>query len=338
MALRIVSSLAVVAGVLGCGTGIAQAPATAPASSPVLGFMHAIHATEDVDRTLAFYREVFGVSAEVREFPNDAVPILTDSPGVSLRVAMLRLPGNAFNFELTEFSNVERHSAEPAISDPGAPHMKFLVRDLDPVAAAIGRLGATVLTRSGAPVSVAGARGAVDAVFFRDPDGYIVEAIEVPAEAAGPADNVVGAVMGLTVADLDASLAFWHGLLGFELAGDRAFSTDTAELDLMGIPAGGSFRSARGVVPGSDARIELLEFAGLPRSPFDRRVPDPGSSGIAIRVAGIADLLARMKTEDVRVISRDGELVHWSDTVRNVFVKDPNGFNIELVGEVGEGP
>jgi hypothetical protein len=33
------------------------------------------------------------------------------------------------------------------------------------------------------------------------------------------------------------------------------------------------------------------------------------------------------------VVSKDGELVNWSQTLRNVFVKDPNGLNIELVGE-----
>jgi catechol 2,3-dioxygenase-like lactoylglutathione lyase family enzyme len=72
----------------------------------------------------------------------------------------------------------------------------------------------------------------------------------------------------------------------------------------------------------------------MPRKPFDLRVPDPGASGMAIRVAGIADLLPRLKAEGVRVISRNGELVEWSATVRNVFVKDPNGLNIELVGDV----
>ncbi len=33
-------------------------------------------------------------------------------------------------------------------------------------------------------------------------------------------------------------------------------------------------------------------------------------------------------------ISRNGELVNWSPTLRNVFVKDPGGLNIELVGNV----
>jgi hypothetical protein len=40
----------------------------------------------------------------------------------------------------------------------------------------------------------------------------------------------------------------------------------------------------------------------------------------------------------VRVISKDGKLVEWSPTIRNVFVKDPNGLNIELVGNVAPPP
>ena len=318
-----------------CPVVTAQTGASTPASSsvPVVGFMHAIHATNDVETTLAFYREVFGLSGQVRPFQNDAVPILTNSPGVSLRVSMLQLPGNGFNFELTQFSNVERHPAQPQISDPGAPHMKVLVRDVEPVVANLRKLGAPVLTRSGAPVGVTTSLGNVKAIFVRDPDGYIVEAIQTPAAADAPAGQVIGSIMGVTVGDLDASMKFWHGLLGFELTGDTRFSTDRAMLDLMGIEKGGSFRTVAGVVPGSKARIELTEFKGVPRKPFDLRVPDPGASGMAIRVAGIQSLLPRLKAEGVRVTSRNGELVVWSPTVRNVFVKDPNGLNLELVGD-----
>ena len=90
--------------------------------------MHAIHATNEVEKTLAFYRDVFGVSGQVRDFANQAVPILTNSPGVTLKVSMLNLPGQGFNFELTQFSNVERHpgaaadlgSRRAAHEDPGA--------------------------------------------------------------------------------------------------------------------------------------------------------------------------------------------------------------------------
>jgi hypothetical protein len=53
---------------------------------------------------------------------------------------------------------------------------------------------------------------------------------------------------------------------------------------------------------------------------------------MALRVGHIRELLDKIKAQGGRVLSRDGALVEWSDTVRNVFVKDPNGLNLELVG------
>ena len=329
---RVVRAVAV--SMLLAGVSRAQAPSPASSGAATTGFMHAIHATNVVEKTLAFYTEVFGLTGQVQPFANQAVPILTDSPGVTLKVSMLRLPGEGFNFELTEFSNVARTPAQPEIWDPGAPHMKILVRDIEPVVAAVRKLGAPIMTTSGAPVSVRTPLGPVKAIMFRDPDGYMIKAMEAPAADATVTGNVVGAVMGLTVEDMDTAMTFWRDMLGFELAGNRAFSTDPASLDVMGIPTGGSFRVVQGVVPGSKARIEMVEFKGMPRKPFSLRVPDPGSSGMAIRVAEIGDLLARMKANGVRVISKNGELVNWSPTLRNVFVKDPGGLNIELVGNV----
>ena len=311
----------------------APAPAAAPPSAVTIGFMHAIHATNEVEKTLAFYSDVFGVSAQVRDFANQAVPILTNSPGVTLKVSMLNLPGQGFNFELTQFSNVERHAAQPQIWDPGAPHMKVLVRDLEPVVAGVKRAGTPILTKSGAPVTLKRPDGEVKAIYFRDPDGYIVEAIQVPAPADAPAGNVLGSIMGLTVRDLDESLKFWQQQLGWTFSGEKTFAKDSAMLDLMGLPAGSEYRTLSAVVPGSRARMQITEFKGMARKPFDLRVPDPGASGMAIRVANIEGLLPKLKQEGVRVVSRDGELVLWSATLRNVFVKDPNGLNIELVGE-----
>jgi catechol 2,3-dioxygenase-like lactoylglutathione lyase family enzyme len=255
---------------------------------------------------------------------------------VTLRVAMLQLPGEGFNFELTEFTNVERHAAQPSIADPGAPHMKILVRDLAPVLNALDRLGASIITRSSAPVRVSTQIGAVEAIFFRDPDGYLIEAVQLREGAAAAGTNVLGAIMGLTVEDLDASLKFWRDLLGFEFDREGTYSSDAATLDLFGVKGRVAFRTAHGVVPGSSARIELIEFHDVPRKPFDLRVPDPGASGMAIRIAAIDALLPKLDAAGVRIVSKDRALVEWSATVRNVFVKDPNGFNVELVGTVGK--
>ena len=103
---------------------------------------------------------------------------------------------------------------------------------------------------------------------------------------------------------------------------------------LLGLPSSARVRLMGGVIPGSTARIQFMEISGVPKKPFSLRVPDPGASGMAIRVANIEQLLPKLKAQGVRVLSKDGALVHWSDTVRNVFVKDPDGLNLELVGDV----
>jgi len=136
----------------------------------------------------------------------------------------------------------------------------------------------------------------------------------------------------LTVRDFDETLKFWNGVLGNELQADPTFSNDPAMLDLMGLPKGASYRMAGGVIYGSKARIEMIEVKGVPRKPFDLRVTDANASGMALNVGHIRDLLAKIKENNGRVLSRNGELVEWSETVRNVFVKDPNGLNLELVG------
>jgi hypothetical protein len=100
----------------------------------------------------------------------------------------------------------------------------------------------------------------------------------------------------------------------------------------MGLRPGASYRTAGGVISGSKVRLELIEIQGVPRKPFDLRVTDANACGMALRVGHIRELLAKIKAQSGRVLSRDGELVEWSDTIRNVFVKDPNGLNLELVG------
>ena len=311
----------------------AQAPVPNPTNKTgVIGLMHAIHSTNDVDKTLAFYQAVFGLGGQVRPFQSTGPQILTDSPGATLRVAMTQLKG-AFNFELTQFGNVERRmNKRPDIADPGAPMMKIIVRDIDAIVAAAKKVGAPIVTRGGVPVMVATSIGKANAIIMSDPDGYFIEAIQGTPAANSPEGAILGAIMGLTVRDMDETLKYWNGVLGLELDADKQFSNDAAMLDLMGLPKGASYRMAGGLISGSTARIEMIEIKGVPRKPYDLRVTDANASGMALRVGHIRELLAKITSTGGRVLSRNGELVEWSATVRNVFVKDPNGLNLELVG------
>ncbi len=325
----------------------------------VIGLMHAIHSTNDVEKTLAFYQQVFALNGNVNSFDPKGPRILTNSPTASLRVAMMNLTGHtgpsAMNFELTQFGDLERQTnKQPDIQDPGAPMMKWLVRDLDVVVANAKKVNAPIVTKGGTPVTAPTPIGSAKAIIMRDPDGYFVEAIQatpqiiaatdaepVPqgrgrANAAPPAPRpptqVVGAIIGLTVRDMDETLKYWNGVLAMEMPPAAKWEKDQAMLDLMGLPKNASYRISSGVISGSPARIEFIEIKGVPRKSFDLRVTDAMACGAAIRVGHIRDLLTKIKAHGGRVLSKNEDLVDWSDTIRNVFVKDPNGMNLELVG------
>jgi hypothetical protein len=69
----------------------------------------------------------------------------------------------------------------------------------------------------------------------------------------------------------------------------------------------------------------------VPRKAFDLRVTDAMACGMAIRIGHIRDVLAKIKANGGArpVEGRCARRVE--DTIRNVFVKDPNGLNLELV-------
>ena len=94
----------------------AQTESADQAKPQIRSLSHAIHAVEDLDTTLAFYRDVFGLKGTPQDFPNPAVPQLTNAPGVTLRLSMMRLPGSML-FELTHFKGLERKPARAAYTE-----------------------------------------------------------------------------------------------------------------------------------------------------------------------------------------------------------------------------
>jgi len=304
---------------------------TAPSDAPVVGMLNYIHATNKLETTLAFYHDVFGLDApEPRPLLSPGVPALTNSPGVKLRLSTLHFPNTAFGFELTEFSNVDRKPGTPKHTDPGAALIALRVKDMEPVLTAVKKLNTPIITTSGGPVTLETPSGKIRGMLIRDPDGYVIEVVESkPAEGVKADGNVFGASMGLTVADMESTKKFYNGLLGFDLKGDLEFSSNPAILDLTGAPHAKN-REMTAIVPGTKALIAFYEYQGIPRTPFHLRVPDPGAPAVALRVHDLDGLLKRMRAAGVPVTSLRGEVVQFTPTIRNIFVEDPNGLNIEL--------
>ncbi|PWU06506.1 MAG: hypothetical protein C5B51_12060 [Terriglobia bacterium] len=336
--MRIAAALSwIAAGTAMAFVALAQTESPDEVQPHIRSLSHAIHAVEDLDTTLAFYREVFGLDGTPRDFPNPAVPQLTNAPGVTLRLSMMQLPG-AMRFELTHFKGLERKPARAAYTDPGAASIVLYVRDLDHVVANAKRANAPVVTSGGAPVEITTARGKARSILLRDPDGFFVQVVQETPAPDAPEGNVHRVSLAYTIESAEATARFYNGMMGLELTGPSSFSKDPAVLRLAGAPAGTEFRKLTGVLPGPPAYVEFTEFRGVPRTKFHLRVRDPGAPAMAIQVVNLSGMVAKMKASGVNLISANGQIVDFGGGTHNIFVEDPNGMNIELFERPGPPP
>ena len=315
----------------------AQTESGDQAKPRIRSLSHAIHAVEDLDTTLAFYRDVFGLQGTPQDFPNPAVPQLTNAPGVTLRLSMMRLPGSML-FELTHFKGLERKPARAAYTDPGAASIVLYVRDIDQAVANAKKADAPIVTTGGAPVEIATARGKARSIIMRDPDGFFVQVVQETPAPGAPEGNVHRVSLAYTMESAESTAKFYNGLMGLDLTSSLKFSKDPAELKLVGAPEGTEFRKLTGLLPGPPAYLEFTEFRGVPRTKFHLRVRDPGAPAMAIQVINLNGMVERMKAAGTNLISANGQIVDFGNGTHNIFVEDPNGMNIELFERSGPPP
>ena len=303
--------------------------ALAQPAGQMTSLSHNIHAVEDLDTTLAFYRDVFGLEGRALDFANPAVPLLTNAPGVTLRMSMLTLPGGT-RYELTHFKGLERQPGVAKYTDPGAASVVLYVRNLDALVAAAKKAKAPIVTTGGAPVEVATANGRARSIVLRDPDGYFLQLVEEAPAAGAPDGPIHRTSLAFTMEDAAATQRFYTGMMAVPLEGPTEFARDPALAKLFGAPETVEFRKLKGTLPPGKA-VEFTEFRGVPRTKFHLRVRDPGAPAMAINVDNLEGMVAQMKAAGVNLISANGELVDFGNGVRNIFVEDPNGMNLELI-------
>src|SRR5258706_9539054 len=210
---------------LGIVVGAVGVATTALSQQPVgqtKALSHAIHAVNDLDTTLAFYRDVFGIDGKAVEFANPAVPLLTNAPGVTLRLSMVALPGGT-RFEFTHFKGLERQPAQAKYWDPGAASLVLYVRDLDALVAAAKKAKATIVTTGGAPVEISTAKGKARSIVLRDPDGFFLQLVQEAPATGAPDSTIQRVALAFTMEDVAATKRFYTGMLGVELNGAGAF-------------------------------------------------------------------------------------------------------------------
>jgi catechol 2,3-dioxygenase-like lactoylglutathione lyase family enzyme len=134
---------------------------------------------------------------------------------------------------------------------------------------------------------------------------------------------------GITVVDLERSLAFWRDVLGLELS-HRAHQTGELASEITGVP-GAEISLAVLKAPGH--KIELLEY----HAPADRRRAnlrpcDVGSVHVALTVDDLDAVLGRIAASGWTTAGRPQTLkVGPNAGKRVVYVRDPDGTTIEFM-------
>ena len=135
---------------------------------------------------------------------------------------------------------------------------------------------------------------------------------------------------GITVSNLERSLAFWRDVLGFELSHTAHQTGELAE-EITGV-AGAELKLAVLKTPGGH-KIELLEYLAPP----DRRVTkgspcDLGSVHVALLVDDLDAVLERIAASGW-IAAGNPQMITAGPNAgkRVIYVRDPDGTTIEFM-------
>ncbi len=123
--------------------------------------------------------------------------------------------------------------------------------------------------------------------------------------------------VGISVANLDAAVAWYSEMLGFRLEGHGFIETAGVKV---------------AVVNQGDFRLELFEAPDSVRVPEERRYPDhdlffQGTKHLALGVEDLESVLGRLKQKGVEVVLDVFEI----GGTRVAFIRDNSGILVELV-------
>lgn len=309
---------------------IAQGPAStsgAGAATQTVSVLHTEHfspTVADLDRAVAFYRDVIGLEIQPKPAPVwDSTPWLRAMHGTGdapLRYAIAKVAGTNWGVEMVEFRSPDRRPVAPKVQDPGAATVAFGVRDMAAAMARLKTANVPIVSAGGVPT---GSPGGNQAVIFRDPDGFLVELFTqapAPGNTAPASSNVIGGGKRIVVADLDRTLALYRDQLGWPFGPATASDTKNFRA-LTGLEA----KSRHSVATNPDGALyELNEWRDVERTPLKTRVQDPGSTRFYLTVSNLDAAVAKFKAAGGSVISNGGQPVVGGGT-RYVAVRDMNG-------------
>lgn len=174
-----------------------------------------------------------------------------------------------------------------------------------------------------------------------------------PTGIAPAGDTLRAGHLGREIGDTEDIIHFYTDLIGLGIIGPREaprrfmVSHPLAEFAELGEDANAYESVSRVVllpIPGTGAAagaplmtIEAIEIKGVASRPYHPSMSTPGASYLKLIVRDLDSTLAVLKSERTPVITPGGdplELSGWPGTsgrIRAVFVRDPDGYPVELM-------
>jgi catechol 2,3-dioxygenase-like lactoylglutathione lyase family enzyme len=152
----------------------------------VLGLWHFSFTVSDIEQSIAFYRDVLGLTlVHQQDQSNEYTRRLVGYPDAELRIAQLAIPGqdrrvSTHDLELVEYTVPRGEPFGPERHRPGASHLALCVRDARAEHARLSGLGVAFVSE---PQEItAGVNRGGFTCYFLDPYDITLELVQPPAD------------------------------------------------------------------------------------------------------------------------------------------------------------
>jgi catechol 2,3-dioxygenase-like lactoylglutathione lyase family enzyme len=250
----------------------------------IIGLFHPGYTVSNLEQSLQFYGQTLGIEhlqSQVSDQPY--LSSVTGIAGCSLKIGFARIEGDQTPFELLEFVKPGGQQALTGFGIIGTPHLCYQV---DNLSAVYRRLAQQGVKFCGEPHLLGdGPWGEATGVFLLDPDGLLVELIELGGnrEAAGRLVRLHH--IGLTVSKLEQAIEVLCRQMG--LLEQVKYACDSAYIRHQALLADSSMRVAVLLIPNTEIYVELWEFRSSGEPAADITSNNVGSAHVCLLVDNI---------------------------------------------------
>ena len=137
--------------------------------------------------------------------------------------------------------------------------------------------------------------------------------------------------MSLVVTDIGSALMLYRGFFnGPRIVREPDWIADAAFTTVRSLPAA-EYRTHTIDLPGTTLALELIEYRGLPQTPYRPVFQDIGFGHIAFNTNDIEAFHAAMQQQSMTTLSASGTWTQINPTLRAIYTRDHDGFFLENI-------